>query len=407
MRLATSCAPLGRRTLIKNAAAFGALAALLDGRAAFAAAPTDRRMVLVILRGGLDGLNAVVPYGDPDYAPIRPNIAIKRPGGDGGALDLDGQFGLHPGLKPIHGWFAERALIAVPAVAGPDRTRSHFDAQDTLENGSLRARGRTDGWLNRALVAMGGRDRAGLAVGHSMPLVLRGPAAVRTWAPAILPALEVAFLDRVDAMYAADPAFRQALRDGRRSAMGAAKALGERKFGVGVAQPQRAFPAMAEAAGKLLAAASGPRVATLESEGWDTHVNQAYALHQALASLAEGLAALRQGLGTAWASTVVVVASEFGRTAAENGGRGTDHGTAGTLLLAGGAVAGGRIVGRWPGLARSALFEGRDLAPVTDLRAVFKSVLRDHAGLPEAALEDRIFPDSRAAAAVGGLIRRV
>jgi uncharacterized protein (DUF1501 family) len=134
-------------------------------------------------------------------------------------------------------------------------------------------------------------------------------------------------------------------------------------------------------------------------------VNQPFALNEALTRLAEGLAALRQSLGPAWSKTVVIVASEFGRTAAENGGRGTDHGTGNALLLAGGAVAGGRVAGRWPGLARAALFEGRDLAPTTDLRAVLKSVLRDHCGLAEAALEDRVFPDSRAAAALGGLVR--
>jgi uncharacterized protein (DUF1501 family) len=163
---------------------------------------------------------------------------------------------------------------------------------------------------------------------------------------------------------------------------------------------------MAEAAGKLLAAADGPRVATLESEGWDTHVNQAFALHQALTALAQGLLALKGNLGAAWKHTIIAVFSEFGRTARENGGRGTDHGTAGAVLLLGGAIAGRRIVTRWPGLTESALFEGRDLAPTTDLRSVCKGILAEHLGLGDSALEDRVFPASRSAVALGGLVAR-
>jgi uncharacterized protein (DUF1501 family) len=402
--------PPNRRALLRGMAALGALAPLLDPRAAFAAVPTDRRLVLVILRGGWDGLNVVVPHGDTDYARLRPNIAIKPPGGDEGAVDLAAGFGLHPALKPLKDWYAEGHLLAVTAIAGPDRTRSHFDAQDTFENGSARARGRSDGWLNRALISLGARDRAGLAVGHSVPLVLRGGAAVQTWAPAILPLPDAAFLDRVAAMYAADRAFAAALQQGRRSALGAEQAMGERKTGMGAGPMgagarMRALPSMAEAAGKLLAAAAGPRVATLESEGWDTHVNEPFALQQALTGLADGLVALRKSLGAVWGKTVVVVASEFGRTAAENGGRGTDHGTGGLLLLAGGAVAGGRVLGRWPGLSQSALLEGRDLAPTLDLRAVWKAVLHDHLRVAQRALEDSIFPDSRAATPLAGLIR--
>ncbi len=397
-----------RRDFLKGLGATGALAALADPRAAFAAAPTDKRLVVVILRGGWDGLNVVIPYGDADYARLRANTGLKPPGtgGPDAALDLDGKFGLHPALAPLHGWYADKQLLAVHAIASPDRSRSHFDAQDTLENGARGARGLADGWLNRALVALGALDRQGLAIGVSVPLLLRGRAAVRTWAPAVLPAAEPGFLDKLDALYAKDALFQKALRDGRRSAAGAAKAMGDKKMDMAAARPNRAFPLMAEAAGKLLAAADGPRVATLAAEGWDTHVNQPAQLRQALANLAQGLVALKDNLGPVWAKTAILVVSEFGRTAAENGTRGTDHGTGGAALLLGGRVNGGRVLGRWPGLGTSALFENRDLNPTTDLRALLKSVLHGQLGLVESALEDKVFPDSRTAKTLDGLIRR-
>jgi uncharacterized protein (DUF1501 family) len=393
-----------RRTILSALSAAGAVA-LADPRAAFAAAPGERRLVVAILRGGMDGLEAVAPYADADYRRLRPTLAAKPPGEKDGAVDLDGRFGLSPALAPLHALYKSGELLIAHAIGSPDRTRSHFDAQDTLENGGLKARDHATGWLNRALAILGGGRERGLAVAHNVPLLMRGPVAVRTWAPAVLPEADAAFLDRLDIMYARDPQLLAALRAGRRSAAAADKAMGGRPKGMG-GPPNKAFVEMAGAAGKLLSAADGPRIASIEMDGWDTHFGQAFNHRQQLDALARGLIALKDALGPAWQNTVVIAASEFGRTAAENGTRGTDHGTGGAAFLAGGAVAGGRIIGRWPGLAGSQLFEKRDLAATTDLRALFKGVLREHMRMADAALEDRVFPGSRAAVPIAGLIKR-
>lgn len=388
-----------RRTFLAATGSLALLESLGWPGLALAKVPGDNRLVVVILRGALDGLSAVPPHGDADYKRVRPTIAVPAPGQANGALDLDGHFGLHPTLKPIHGYYREGALLPVHAVGPALDTRSHFDAQDVLENGTGKPGGK-DGWLNRAIAALGGTRQLGLAAGYSVPLLMRGAAPIRTWSPNLLPMPDADFLARLARLYAQDPRFAETLSMARASAGGDAMAMGK------PGGRDKEFALMAEAAGKLLAAADGPRIASLEITGWDTHFNQNQQLVAPLTQLAAGVVALRSNLGAAWRRTVVIAVTEFGRTVAENGSRGTDHGTGAVALLMGGAVQGGRVAGAWPGLGERARFEGRDLMPTTDMRSVFKSALRDHLGLDEAKIEDRVFPMSRQARPMDDLIRR-
>lgn len=379
-------------------------------RAVLAAAPTDKRFVFIILRGAMDGLNVVVPYGDPDYAGLRGDIAIAKPGEAASAIDLDGFFGLHPALAPIAPWYKEGGLLPVHAVASPYRERSHFDGQDLLENGTTNPRNTQDGWLNRALGLMGGTDRRlGLAVGQIVPLVLRGGVQVASWAPTKLPEADEGFLALVQSVYQGDRLLSQALADGIRATQNADQVLGSDKdmMGGGAGGPgNKAFAIIAEAAGKMLADPNGPRIAVFDIGGWDTHAGQGAAkgrLAGALDGLAGGLVALRDALGPVWKDTIIAMATEFGRTAHANGTGGTDHGTATAALLAGGGIAGGKVLAKWPGLAEGRLYQNRDLMPTTDLRAVLKAVLRDHLRLPADKLDTIVFPNSSEAKALGGV----
>ena len=415
---------LSRRLLLQAAAASATLAQLpLSARLAVAGAETGNRLLVVVLRGAMDGLAAAAPWGDRDYRTQRGALALAHPGEPGGLLDLDGLFGLHPALSPLHPLWARGELAIAPAVATGYRDRSHFDAQNILENGTDIAYAVPDGWLNRALEPLGGHDRKiGLAVGTTVPLVMRGPVRIATYAPKLLPDIDDAFLAKVREMYAGDDALHAMLEEAVESSSMAGEAMGEpAKDEGGMAAPRRrriynprgkngpeATRELFTAAGKLLADAQGPRIAVIDTGGWDTHAGQGGA-EGALAiqfrTLASGLAALPEALGPAWAKTAVIVVTEFGRTAQVNGSGGTDHGTGSLALLMGGAVRGGRVLTPWPGLSEKALFEGRDVAPATDLRARFKGLLRDHAGVPEAALEDKVFPGSRSVRPLDGLVR--
>lgn len=385
---------LQRRSFLTGAAA---LAALASARAAFAAAPTDRRFVLVLLRGGLDGLHALPPHGDRDYRRLRPTLALSPDRGP----DLDGYFGLHPALADLMPLYRAGELLLVPAAATRYRDRSHFDGQNMLENGSGKPYGAQDGWLNRAILGLDGGDRRlGLALGPAVPLILQGPARVRSWSDSGLPAADEDFLSRMTVAYRNDPLFAAALRDARG---GAKPAVG---MGDMAGEPAQVYVKAVRAAADLLARPDGPRVAVLESQGWDTHFAQEHRLKVLLGEVSRGLLELKRGLGEAWRETVVMVVSEFGRTAAENGSSGTDHGTGGLALLAGGAVAGGRIAGDWPGLSDRALYEGRDVLAANTYERLFKAVLIGHLDLDLGYVEDRVFPDSRAQSPMDGLIRR-
>jgi uncharacterized protein (DUF1501 family) len=391
-----------RRAFVGGALAAGA--ATMLPRCVFADVATDARFVLMILRGALDGLAAVPAYGDGSYATKRGALAITSP-----QLKLNGMFALHPSLTSLHERHAARELIVFHAVASPYRERSHFDGQDLLENGTSSPKASHDGWLNRALPLLPAAkrratDRIALALAQNVPLVLRGEARVGSWAPSRLPETDSDTLQRIADLYSTDEYFASRLQ----SALAADSVAGEGMGGAGRRDPLNALNTVAAAAGKFLAAADGPRIAALEASGWDTHANQGAErgqLANRLRALDVALNSLRMSLGDAWAHSAVLVVTEFGRTVAVNGTAGTDHGTATCAFLAGGAVAGGRVIADWPGLASSALYEGRDLRPTLDLRSIMKGVLAPHLGASESGLEEQVFPDSRAARPLEGLMR--
>jgi uncharacterized protein (DUF1501 family) len=391
---------LARRRLLAGTATVFAAAPLLSGwpRAAFANVATERRLVVVVLRGGMDGLAAVPAYGDPHYQSARAGLALPPPGSEGGALPLDTTFALHPKLTGLAALYRDKMLLPIHATCVAYHGRSHFEAQNVLENGSAVPYLLKTGWLNRALAALpDARPPRGIAIAQTMPVIMRGDAVVTSWFPSILPQPNADTLTRVAALYATDPKLADALAEARMIHA----TTGEERGGA-------QFAALMGAAGRFLAAPNGPRVAMLESTGWDTHANEAAnysALDRNLGELDRGVAALKSSLGAAWTQTVVFVATEFGRTVAMNGTHGTDHGTGGAALLFGGAVAGGRVLADWPGLGPSNLFEQRDLKATLDLRGVLKGVLADHLGVPSAHIDGVVFPDSATVKTIPDLIR--
>lgn len=401
-----------RRQLLRSALATGVAACggVFASRVGFAAADAGpRRFVFVLLRGALDGLAAVPPVGDPDYARLRGELAL----GDASGLQrLDELFALHPSLTFMGQLWQQQQLAVAHAVATPYRERSHFDAQDVLEAGTVRPHASQSGWLNRALAgvpARGAPRNAGIALGANVPLAMRGPVAVASWSPGVMKDLDGDTLDRIAQMYGGDRLLSQRLAE----ALGADEiaGMGESGGAGGMARAQRGVAQLQQvtrAAANFLAQPDGPSVAMFDTTGWDTHANQGAdkgALAQRLAALDNALKSLREGLGATWDRTVVLVATEFGRTVAVNGTRGTDHGTGTAALLLGGAVRGGRIVGDWPGLKTAQLREGRDLAPTTDLRSLMKSVLHDHLQVSTKQLDSQVFPDSGKADYLPDLVR--
>jgi uncharacterized protein (DUF1501 family) len=396
--------------------------ALITSQVAFARTdPKRSRFVLIIMRGALDGLAAVPPFGDADYEGLRREFALRSPGEAGGALPLNGFFGLHPSLSFLHQCYTARELTVFHALASPYRERSHFDGQDVLENGTPQPHALQSGWLNRALGQLpGGVGReVGVALGQTVPLVMRGPAPVTSWLPSNLGALDEDTLTRITDLYAGD-----VLLAGRLADALAADALATKsKSGndspsiadastPGGMQPTPAntarYAEVVRAAAGFLRQPEGPNVAVFDTTGWDTHANEGGAggqLAARLAALDAGLATLKKELGSTWNDTAVLLITEFGRTAAINGTRGTDHGTATAAFLAGGAVAGGRVIADWPGLSSHALYQGRDLAPTLDLRAILKGLLTDHLAVPTRALEQSIFPGSSAVQPLRDLLR--
>ena len=361
----------------------GTLLTVLPG----SASPTapSARLLVVMLRGGVDALHLLPPVAEPAYASARGALAVPD------ALALDGMFGLHPRLPFAHALYQQQQLLPVVAVAPPFRQRSHFEAQDCLENGTSSPDGARDGWLGRCMHAISGK---GIAVAPVMPLSLRGATDVATWSPPLDEALQETLLASLQDLYAADVQLAPVVSAAQRESLPGMASAG-RGFGL----PQ----AMAAAA-KLMTQGAGGHAGFVEDSGWDTHRGQQFALQRTFEQLDAGLRAAREGFGETWNDTVVVVVTEFGRTVRVNGTGGTDHGTGGVALLAGGAVRGGRIVGDWPGLASSQLNEGRDLRTTTDLRAVLKGVLAGHMGVDEGVLDRQVFPESRAVRPLAGLV---
>jgi uncharacterized protein (DUF1501 family) len=379
----------------------------------------DPRMLTIVLRGALDGLAAVAPVGDPDWVKLRGERALLLDGKTP-ALPLDSFFALNPAMPNLYRLYKAGEAAIVHATATPYRERSHFDGQDVLESG-LPTPGRADsGWLNRALGGLEAeqrvrRDARAFAVGPVTPLVVRGATPVMSWTPTrIQPASEDTMARLIDLYHHTDAELARVL-EGRRDlaaiAQGDAAVLAPTE---GRTLPQ-GFPAQvrgffAEAAGtaaKFLARSDGPRIGALAFNGWDTHVDEGAdsgRLATLLGALDGALAAVEKNMGEAWRDTVVTVVTEFGRTARINGTNGTDHGTGTIALLAGGALKGGRVIADWPGLKNANLYEGRDLAATTDLRAVLKGLLKDHLRVTDQALAGSVFPGSADVRAMEGLV---
>jgi uncharacterized protein (DUF1501 family) len=388
-------------------------ASLLMPRVASAAGARDPRFVVVILRGALDGLSAVPPVGDPAYEALRPDIAVKA-SGPHASLPLDATFALNPTLARLHAMVRRGEASVVHAVATGYRDRSHFDGQEALENGTSLAKGADTGWLNRAAQAMASSGRSsvrGLGIGPSVPMILRGPSPTVTWIPPRLEVAKTDTLERLSALYAAvDPELSRALDSGMetdRIASGGKMATAKDAEAAGLNRMQQSFVTLAQGCARLLINPTGPRLAALSYDGWDTHTAEGSTtgrLAWLLTGLDAAMDALRLGLGEAWKETAVVVVTEFGRTARENGADGTDHGTGAAAFLLGGAIKGGRIIADWPGLRERDLYEGRDLKPTTDLRAILKGLLADHLDIPRRALDTEVFPGSEGIKPYPGLV---
>lgn len=378
-----------RRRLVTT----GALAALSAGfapRIAFAAAPTDRRFVFIIQRGAADGLGTLAPVRDPAFAGLRGALAEDFATG----VKLDGMFTLHPALSQAGQLFASKQALFAHAVASPYRDRSHFDGQNVLETGGASAYQLRDGWLNRLLTLLPEGERRGIAVAATVPMALRGRVEVGSYAPSALPDASDDLIARVTSLYAADPQLH-ALWDQAT----ATRAL----TGDLAGNDGRNGAATGALAARLLTPADGARIATIETGGWDTHAGQRARLAAQLRGLDAMIGALRTGLGPVWQQTMVLVATEFGRTVAVNGTGGTDHGQASAAMLLGGGVRGGRIVADWPGLAPTNLYEGRDLKPTTDLDALIAGAVAGHFALDPARTKATLFPGATAARPIEGL----
>ena len=404
-------AQLSRRTALGLG-----LAASFLGSAAFAANPdlARRKLVVIIARGAMDGLSATPPIGDPYYVRLRGEIAIPADA----ALRLDDTFALHPKLEHLHGLAKAGQARIAPAVAIPQRIRSHFEAQDLLESGGAQLYGVTTGWLNRTLTVA--TSQKALSVGAQTPLILRGPAQAESWSPGgKAPGATDRIVAQLQDLYRNDPLLGPAFASGLATetmagelmsggeTMGAAPAMAAGQQNQGRQAQGVNAAAFAETAGKFLVQPGGPSIAVLSLDGFDTHARQGGVdgqLATRLRLMDQVIAGLQAGLGPAWKDTVIVVATEFGRTARINGTQGTDHGTASTLFLAGGALKPGGIVGDWPTLQEARLFEGRDLAPTLDIRSVFKGVLADHLGVDARALDTQVFPNSADAKPLRGLV---
>jgi uncharacterized protein (DUF1501 family) len=379
----------------------------------------DPRLLVIVLRGALDGLGAVAPVGDPDWIGLRGERALILDGKPP-ALALDSFFALNPAMPNLYRLYKAGAASIVHATATPYRERSHFDGQDVLESGFAKPGVYDSGWLNRALLALksdGNVDPSGaraLAVGPVTPLVVRGRAPVMTWAPQlVVPASDDTRARLLDLYQHTDLKLAAALEGRIRLAAlapgdGTASGPPAQLPPAGIARTRAYFAEAAGTAARYLARADGPRVGAMGFVGWDTHVNEGAAdgqLAGLLGALDGALAAIETNLATAWPETVVAVITEFGRTARINGSNGTDHGTGTVALLVGGALKGGRVLADWPGLKGAHLHEGRDLKGTTDLRAVLKGLLRDHLRVEETALAQSVFPDSAGIAATAGLVR--
>jgi uncharacterized protein (DUF1501 family) len=381
---------LDRRTFMSGSAA-GAAMLLAAPHVALAQAGTDRRFVFVIQRGAADGLATLAPTGDPQFSRVRGAFAEDVAGG----LRL-GDFTLHPGLAETGRLYGAREALFVHAVASPYRERSHFDGQNILETGGTAAYALRDGWMNRLLGLLPAAESRAMAVSSTVPMVLRGAREVASYAPSALPAASDDLLARVASLFEPDAALHAAWMQAMQT-----RGLAGDMSGAG-AQNGAATGALAA---RLMAGADGARLAVIETGGWDTHANQRGRFGFQMRGLDALLGALKSGLGEDWRDTLVLVATEFGRTVAPNGTGGTDHGTASVAMLLGGSVAGGRVLADWPGLGQAALYEGRDLKPTLGLDALLAGAVAAHFRLDPALTARTLFPNSQGLRPAEGLIR--
>lgn len=380
-----------------------------------AAADDNRRLVVVFLRGAVDGLNVVVPWADDRYYEARPSIAIPKPGQAGGVTDLDGYFGLHPALAQVLPFWQDKSLAFVHASGSPDPSRSHFEAQAFMESGTPGVATTPDGWLNRVLGALPGprSPTEALSLGPTLPRILSGRNAVSNLPlgrnadhPIAMDRPKVA--DAFAALYQGDTPVDQAFQQGQRARGELMSDLSQDMANSYNGAPSvTGFAQDTARLAKLMSSDASIRLAFLSVGGWDTHVGEGAAkgqLSNHLQSLGDGLAALAQGLGRTYQDTVILVMSEFGRTVRENGNAGTDHGHGNVMWVMGGRLKGGKVYGEWPGLADDQLYQNRDLAVTTDFRQVAAALLTHHLKLSDAALE-QVFPGGTGTGAhVGGLI---
>ncbi len=370
---------VARREFLK-CAGIGAGAMLVAPRIAFASVASDRRFVFVIQRGAADGLNIVVPYADPAYATLRGPLAVDTTS----ATKLDGTFALHPSLVETAKMYASGQAMFAHAVASPYRDRSHFDGQNVLETGGVAPYRVRDGWLNRLVTLLPATRVNAIAFAPTVPLALRGRADVTSYAPSGLPQAPDDLLVRVSQLYAGD-AQLHALWASAMQARGLASDAGARQD-----------PAsLGKLAASFLVRDDGPRIAMIETGGWDTHTAQNPRLSNQLKALDTMMASLRDGLGEHWANTTVLVATEFGRTAAANGTGGTDHGTASAAMLIGGSVDGGHVLADWPGLQASSLYQGRDVQPTLGLDSLIASAAGETFGIDPGKVARQLFPDTQ------------
>jgi len=356
----------------------------------FAAANTDRRFIFIIQRGAADGLNTVIPYADPVYAKLRGALAIDV----AQATKLDGLFALHASLAETAKLYASGQALFVHAVASPYRDRSHFDGQNVLETGGIAPYQMKDGWMNRLLTLLPSTQNEAIAIASTVPMALRGKAEVTSYAPSNLPQASDDLLMRVSQLYAEDVQLHSiwaAAMDANNMAEDASAKQDPASLG--------------KLAASFLNKTNGPRIAMIETGGWDTHTGQEGRLARQLKSLDALIATLRDGLGENWQKTTVLVATEFGRTAAANGTGGTDHGTGSAAMILGGDVKGGRVLSDWPSLNQSNLYEGRDLKPTLNLDTLIASIAAASFGVDADKVAKTLFPNNSNSKLIDGLIK--
>ena len=368
---------MNRRDFLRYASISAAMFALPS--ISFASVNTDRRFIFIIQRGAADGLNTVIPYADPAYAKLRGALAIDV----ARAAKLDGMFALHPSLIETAKLYTAGQALFVQAVASPYRDRSHFDAQNVLETGGNTAYQLKDGWMNRLLTLLPKAQNEAIAFAATIPMALRGKMEVSSYAASYLPQAPDDLLLRVSQLYAEDaqlnPIWQAAMQANNMADDASAK---------------QDPASLGKLAASFLSKANGPRIAMIETGGWDTHSGQEARLGRQLTSLDQLIAAMRDGLGDTWQKTTIIIATEFGRTAAANGTGGTDHGTGSAALILGGDVNGGRVIADWPGLSQSNLYENRDLNPTTNLDTLIASLASASFGLDKTLVAKTLFPES-------------